>query len=802
MIKIWKRITAVAASVACLAAAIPSMLTTAEESSKESSSSIQKIEIESGTLTTGKWKEDIIDPEELKKGVYCEKVDDEEASGGQYIKFNSQNFEISYDINVEETSYYTITVYSNSDAGNGQKKNNIEVNGEGYGEFASKEGDFAPSKVNDVKLNKGTNTLVIYSSWGYINADYFTVEKDPDTQKDYYSAVASNTLVNKNATANTKRLYQYLKDSYGKYTISGQQSDMGYNSYDVRSIKELTGEEPAIIGLDLMDFSRSSVVEHQKQSGAIEYAIDVADKGGIVALCWHWRMWDKYLKGSSVESEPCETTKEGGKGNPRWWGSFYNSNLDLTGEATTEYGKVIAPAKQKFDLAKIMNNPGSEEYKMLVDDIDYIAKQLKELQDKNIPVLFRPLHEGGGHGDGNTWFWWGSGGPEAYIKLYRLVYDRITNVNGINNLIWVWNGQDKDYYPGDEYVDIIGEDIYNSQNDFQPNKNKFIQANEYTTAPKIVALTENGTLMEPEKQFDINAKWSYFTSWTGEYSASGNFNDADNKSIWKKVYNSDKIITLSELPDLSTYPIPNDVPATSVKLDTTEAKLEIGDSIRLYEQLEPQNSTEIAVWTSSDENVATVENGKVTAKSIGTATITCKIANGKSATAKISVSPAKVSNLKAAAAANSVKLTWDKVEGADKYEVVVMDNNAKQISVSIADTNSYECKGLNPSTYYKFKVRAFTVVNDAKIYGDYSAIILTQTAEGKGNDSSQTTPKPTQINPSDKTNPTVIPSANTPTNITVNGNSSDNGVSTGVKALTTIGLGLAAAIVLITKKKK
>ncbi len=775
MLKVWKKITAIAASIACLTAAIPSVLITAVGDEKESTSLTQKIEIESGTLTKGKWKEQVEDP---SKDKYSEKIDDEKASGGQYVKFNSQDFEISYDINVDQTDYYTVTIYSNSDKGHGLKKNNIEVNGEEYGEFTSKEGEFSASKISDVKLTKGKNTLTIVATWGYFNGDYFTVEKDPDTYKDYYSAVKSNTLVNKNATANTKRLYQYLKDSYGKYTISGQQSDMGYNGYDVKSIKELTGEEPAIIGLDLMDYSRSSVEEHQSQGGSIEKAIEVSDKGGIVAFCWHWRMWDEYLKSGTDN------------GSPRWWGAFYSRNVDLT----------------KFDLAKIMNDPSCKEYKMLVDDIDYVAQQLKVLQDKNIPVLFRPLHEGGGSGGGNTWFWWGEGGGDAYVKLYRLMYDRITNVNGVNNLIWVWNGQDKDYYPGDEYVDIIGEDIYNLANDFQPNKNKFRQANEYTTAPKIVAVTENGTLMEPEKQFDINAKWSYFTSWSGDYSVNGKFNDDDNKSMWKKVYNSDKIITLSELPDLSTYPIPNDTPATDIKLDIKDATINIGETLKIVASLEPQNSTEIPTWTSSDEKIATVENGLVTAKAFGSATITCKISNGKTATAKITVIPAKVNNLKASAkSANSVKLTWDAVEGADKYEVVVMDNNAKQISVPIADTNSYECKGLKPSTSYKFKVRAFSAVNGTNVYGEYSSIILTKTNEGKEEEpdssSKPDTPAPTKIDPGNKTNPTVIPNTNTPTNITVSGGT-DNGVSTGVKALSTIGLGLAAVIVLINKKKK
>lgn len=60
--------------------------------------------------------------------------------------------------------------------------------------------------------------------------------------------------------------------------------------------------------------------------------------------------------------------------------------------------------------------------------------QLKRLQSKRIPILFRFLHEADG-----GWFWWGAQGPEAAVKLYRLGYDRLTNYHKINNIIWVWN---------------------------------------------------------------------------------------------------------------------------------------------------------------------------------------------------------------------------------------------------------------------------------------------------------------------------------------------------------------------------
>ena len=47
-----------------------------------------------------------------------------------------------------------------------------------------------------------------------------------------------------------------------------------------------------------------------------------------------------------------------------------------------------------------------------------------------------------------------------YKKLWYYLYDELTNKYGCTNLIWVWNGQNPEWYPGDEYVDVIGEDIY------------------------------------------------------------------------------------------------------------------------------------------------------------------------------------------------------------------------------------------------------------------------------------------------------------------------------------------------------
>ena len=78
-------------------------------------------------------------------------------------------------------------------------------------------------------------------------------------------------------------------------------------------------------------------------------------------------------------------------------------------------------------------------------------------------------------------------------------------------------------------------------------------------------------------------------------------------------------------------------PVTSVTLDKPSATLKVGETVTLTATVKPDDATDKTVtWSTSDASVATVSNGVVTAKKIGTATITAS-AGGKSATCAISV---------------------------------------------------------------------------------------------------------------------------------------------------------------------
>ncbi len=99
---------------------------------------------------------------------------------------------------------------------------------------------------------------------------------------------------------------------------------------------------------------------------------------------------------------------------------------------------------------------------------DFILS-LKTNDGKLIPVIFRPWHEMNG-----GWFWWGANSctPAQYNQLYANTYHRLTKA-GCSNIVWAWSpnlGSEKtveaflERFPGEQYVDMVGVDIYEFDN--------------------------------------------------------------------------------------------------------------------------------------------------------------------------------------------------------------------------------------------------------------------------------------------------------------------------------------------------
>ena len=438
-------------------------------------------------------------------------ISDGNASGGKSVgKFENDRSYCQISITVPADAVYDIVIRSM--AIGPYKENDLYADGKKVGTFVSKPDNFSDYTVCAVTLKKGKHTLTFKKSWGWIELDKITVKTGAKISDSTYNVTSS--LVNKNSTANTKKLYSFLKESYGKYVITGQQCDGGINGNEFKAIKNLTGDYPALLGLDLMDYTPSRTA-FGASSSTVEKAIEFANKGGIVTLCWHWNAPTEYLYSTANNSDG-------------WWGGFYTKSSN-------------------FDIAKVMNGQDANGKKLIDRDIKEIAKQLKRLEKAGVPVIWRPLHEASG-----GWFWWGAQGPDAYKKLWKYLYNELTNTYGCNNLIWVYNGQSADWYPGDEYVDIVGEDIYPGNHVYDPQVSRFKQAINYGSKTKITALTENGCIFDIDSAVSINALWCWFMTWGSEFTVNGsNYSEKyTEKSVIKKMYASKYSLTLGSLPKI------------------------------------------------------------------------------------------------------------------------------------------------------------------------------------------------------------------------------------------------------------
>lgn len=203
-----------------------------------------------------------------------------------------------------------------------------------------------------------------------------------------------------------------------------------------------------------------------------------------------------------------------------WWSNFYT-------EATG------------FNVANAMNNPGSQDYQLLVRDIDAIAGLIARLEQQNIPVLWRPLHEAEG-----GWFWWGAQGPDACKALWRLMYDRMTNYHGLNNLIWVWNSVDPSWYPGNDVVDIVSADLYAPAGDHSSQGQTYDQLYDLTGNTKLIALGEVGNIPDPVGTRAEGKNWAYWVTWNGDFIRGDSYNPLQYKY---DIFSSEYILTRDEI---------------------------------------------------------------------------------------------------------------------------------------------------------------------------------------------------------------------------------------------------------------
>ena len=382
------------------------------------------------------------------------------------------------------------------------------------------------------------------------------------------------------STDAAKKLYSYFVEQYGQKTISSVMADVNWNNTIAGKVYKLTGKYPAMNCYDFIHI----YVPNQGSNGWINYS-DITpvtewhNAGGIVQLMWHFNVpltetTEVKADGSGVTCTPSETT-------------FKASNA----------------------LAS-----GTWENKWFYEQMDKVIAVVLKLQEAGIAATWRPFHEAAGNATlksgaswGKSWFWWGYDGADTFKKLWIAMYDYFQQ-KGVQNLIWIWttqnyNGdsssynQDTDWYPGDQYCDMVARDLYGY--DADKNLQEFTEIQ--TAYPnKMVVLGEcgKGDSGEQGKMSDCwtkGAKWGHFMVWYQR--GQGSTDTMCSDTWWKDAMSSSNVITRDQLPNLDPSKVEFESATQAVK--NMGVGWNLGNTLEAYRQTET-DMTKAAYWGQQD----------------------------------------------------------------------------------------------------------------------------------------------------------------------------------------------------------
>ena len=378
--------------------------------------------------------------------------------------------------------------------------------------------DFGLFAVDNLYMSVGLNTLKLTVEEGSADIDCILVENSEAVSGDLYRT--GDACVTANASERVVELVRMLTANYGKFTFTAQTVSCGTNA-EIDAVFNETKRYPAIRASELAPALKDDSGSSETIESDISLAKQWDAEGGICAYTWHWYS-PNALRSTGARDFDVHSAL---------WG-IDPSELALIDEGGVEL--------------QLENDLLTQEAALLLEDIDKMAQTLKPLSDAGIPILFEPIPDG----DAGL-FWWGKD-AESYRSLWILIFDRLTKYNDIGNLIWVWNNSDFDYYPGDNYVDIIGQSFYErSASSFAGRFSAL--ASDPGTGRKMLAVTACDTLPSMDFMARDNAMWLWAAADCGEYviDMTGNYSEMYNKkTALRNLYHNEKCITRDELAEL------------------------------------------------------------------------------------------------------------------------------------------------------------------------------------------------------------------------------------------------------------
>lgn len=224
-------------------------------------------------------------------------------------------------------------------------------------------------------------------------------------------------------------IMEYLTFDTDNYAIGVHASGAIDVSNIIRKFERKVGHKPAVFDFDMTNLAFD--ISDRALQAAVNQLVEFAAQGGIITITDHSLAPNINISDASA-------------------GGANNSRMPITRE---EFLDVMVE--------------GTEVNKNFREEYAYKVKFLKMLEENNVPVIFRPLHEANG-----GWFWWGvnynNNGVtnQDVANLYVYIHDYFSVENGLTNILWQYNtgmagGKDPyGWWPGEEYIDLISTDWY------------------------------------------------------------------------------------------------------------------------------------------------------------------------------------------------------------------------------------------------------------------------------------------------------------------------------------------------------
>jgi mannan endo-1,4-beta-mannosidase len=219
------------------------------------------------------------------------------------------------------------------------------------------------------------------------------------TTADRIGSVPGPDPVSPGASADARALLARLAAS-GQPVLSGQENDPASPAAETAAVVQATGKQPGIYASELSPAAPPSNLAEARKAVVAE-ALRAHAAHGYVSLSWH----------------PTRPTDD----------AAANAKNQLT---DYEWNDLLTP--------------GTPLNQRWLQQVDGVAETLRTLDKAGVAVLWTPLPESNGAN-----FWWsGRKGVLGSAELYRQLFDRLVNHDGLHNLVWVWEAGAPDFRPG------------------------------------------------------------------------------------------------------------------------------------------------------------------------------------------------------------------------------------------------------------------------------------------------------------------------------------------------------------------